>query len=76
MADNGYTWQVTGQMNDSQIDANGQVVQGKTVSFVISPSQQTGHVFIPDVTYANTEAAREAIQAEVDAMVAVGNLNG
>lgn len=75
MIDN-YSWEVTSQANEQQIDATGNLVTGKNVTFTIMPTGYTGTLFIPDVIYANTDAAREAIQREVDAVVAVHNLTG
>lgn len=76
MTDNGYTWSVTGQQNDSQIDTAGNVIAGKTVTFQITPSGQTGTVFIPNTSYSNTNSVREMIQAEVDQLETVRNLTG
>jgi len=74
--DNDYTWSVTGQQNDTQFDASGNVTYGKTVTFTIQPTGYTGTIFIPDIIYQNVQAVQEKIQAEVDSIMAVHNLSG
>lgn len=72
----GYTWSVTGQTPETQFDNQGNQTTGKNVSFTIQPSGYTGAVFIPDVLYVNTDAVRERIQTEVDAVMQVHQLSG
>jgi hypothetical protein len=74
MAD--YSWQVTGQAPDQQINQNGDIVNGKLVTFTVNPQGYTGTIFIPDVIYGNIDATREMIQREVDNIVAVHQLSG
>lgn len=73
---NGYSWSVVSQQNDQQFDLSGNVVTGKTITFSILPQGYTGSLFVPDVIYANTDAVKEAIQMEVDQIVAVHQLTG
>lgn len=73
---NGYTWEVTQQIPDTQFDNQGNSTTGKTISFKISPSGYTGQLFVPDAVYANTEAVKEMLQHEVDTVMAVHTLSG
>lgn len=74
--DNGYTWKVTGQTQDTQFDPAGNQVTGKQITFQIQPTGYSGNVFVPDAIYPNAEAVKEQIQAEVDTIMAVHTLNG
>lgn len=71
-----YTWQVTGQTQETQFLDNGNQVTGKLVAFTVQPSGYTGSVFIPDAIYQNREAVQETIQGEVDAVMAIHTLKG
>lgn len=71
-----YSWQVTGQQNETQFDTSGGSTTGKLVSFSILPSGYTGSLFIPDVIYQNTQAVKEMLQSEVDQIMAVHQLTG
>jgi hypothetical protein len=71
-----YTWAVTGQTQDTQFDGQGNQTQGKQISFTVQPSGYTGTLFVSDAMYANPQTVREALQREVDAVMAVHTLNG
>jgi len=73
---NGYTWTVTGQTQDTQFDASGNQVTGKQIAFTIQPSGYSGTLFVSDAIYMNTQAVQEALQHEVDSVMAVHTLSG
>lgn len=59
-------------MARTQIDATGQPVQGKVVTFQLSTGQ-TGTVFVPDAQF-STDGVKAAIQPVADNLDAVLNL--
>lgn len=71
-----YSWQVTGQQNETEFDTNGGSTNGKRVMFSILPAGYAGSLFIPDVIYQNTQAVKDMIQNEVDQIMAVHQLQG
>lgn len=68
------TWQVTQQVEGVQRLANGQVVQGVTISYQLS-NGDTGQVFVPMADYITPKVA-QAIQAAAEMKAAVGKLSG
>ena len=74
MAD--YTWQVTGQTQETAFDTQGNQVEGKRIQFTVSPSGYVGTVFIPDTLYANVDAVRERIAAEAAMVSAIHGMTG
>jgi hypothetical protein len=73
---NGYSWQVTAQSNEQNFDAQGNVTNGKSITFTIPEYGYTGTIFVPDAVYSSTDAVKNLIQSEVDQVVAVHQLNG
>lgn len=71
-----YTWQVTGQTQETQFDTLGNAIPGKQVTFTVQPSGYVGSVFIPDSVYANVDAVRERIQAEASMVSAIHGMTG
>ena len=71
-----YSWQVTGQTQDTEFDPQGNAVPGKRVAFTVQPSGYTGSVFIPDSVYVNIDAVRERIQAEASMVSQIHGMTG
>lgn len=68
------TWEVTRQAADQvSIETNGDPVTGTRIFFSTGKGN-AGSVFIPDATYHNTTAVKEAIQAQATQMDAISAL--
>lgn len=70
----GAGWTVTGQLEQTGLDANNRYVPGVKISFTTAGGL-SGSVFVPDSMY-NAASARAAIAARVAQMSEVHGLNG
>lgn len=68
----GPTWQVTGQIEQTQIGANSQLVKGMLVSFTTGAGN-SGSVFVPDSQY-TPDKVKAAIVAQAAVLDAVSAL--
>lgn len=69
------TWQVTGITPHVEATPQDTLITGKQVSFSLSTGY-TGKVFVPDSVFGDVNAVKEAVQAQVRAIVAASAITG
>jgi hypothetical protein len=67
------SWTVTGQMETTEFNQQGQVQKGVKVEFTTGQGH-TGTVFVPQAQY-NPDMVRQLVQARADLMDQVGSLS-
>lgn len=67
-------WTVTSQVETTDVGPEGSYVKGVKVAFRTATGA-TGSVFLPETAY-TVEAVRQAINAKVDVLAAVSQLQG
>lgn len=68
------TWRVTGQVEQSQVNASGQLSPGVRVSFTTGAGH-SGSIWVPNTAY-SVETVRTMIANQAGILDAVGSLTG
>ena len=70
------SWHVTRQAADQvSITSSGDPLTGVRI-FILTGNGQAGSVFVPDTSYHNTAAVKEALQVEADQLDVIAGLHG